>query len=168
MSNTNWTNADGLFIRYGTLEAVPAKQGEYSRLGPRHEIEADILWSDLAAFGTTSIIGNDVAVPKGAQIEAVVLTVETAFVGSTATLSLGLIQPDRVTTTGVGSTVLVNAAAVSTLTLGAVLTITAGSTAVGAAVGAAAQTVNGLLTATVGTANFTAGRLKARIYYVIP
>lgn len=165
MTNTNWLNQDGLYIRFGDKEGVAAKYGEYKTFGPTRLVEAKIDFSDFAAFGTNTILSNEGEIPKGAHIEKVEVEVETAFVGATATLSLGLIGLDRVTLTGLGSTVLANAITVATLVLGSITTIQVGASFVGSAVGGANLTVPGLLTALVGTANFTAGSAKVRIFY---
>src|SRR6266403_4397395 len=128
MTNTNWTNQDGLFIRFGDKEGVPAKYGEYKTFGPTRLVEAKVDFSDFAAFGTRTILSNEGEIPKGAHIEKVEIEVETAFVGATATLSLGLIGLDRVTLTGLGNTVLANAVTVATLTVGSITTLIVGAT----------------------------------------
>lgn len=166
MTNTNWLNQDGLWIRFGDKEGVTAKYGEYKTFGPTRLVEAKIDFSDFAAFGVNSILSNEGEIPKGAHIEKVEVEVETAFVGATATLSLGLIGLDRVNLTGLGTTALANAITVATLTLGSITTIQVGAAFVGTLVGAGGNlTVPGLLTALVGTANFTAGSAKVRIFY---
>lgn len=166
MPNSIWKNADGLAVRLGTLEGVSVKYGEYNVLGPQHVSEFKLEFGDMAAFGTTTIHANEVFIPKGARIEKVQISVEKAFVGASATLTLGLIQEDRVTLTGLSATGLVNAIAVASLVQGAVLDLVVGSTAVGALVGVLApQTVNGLLTSLAGTATFTAGIAKIRVHY---
>lgn len=166
MTNTNWLNSDGLYIRYGDKEGATAKYGEYKTFGPLRLVEVQIDYSDLSAFGTNTILSNEGEIPLGAHIEKVEVEVETAFAGATATLSLGLIGLNRSTLTGLGTTVLANAITVATLTLGSVTTLIVGSTFVGSLVGSGGNlTVPGLLTALVGTANFTAGRAKVRVYY---
>jgi len=166
MTNTNWTNQDGLFIRFGDKEGVPAKYGEYKTFGPTRLVEAKIDFSDFAAFGTRAILSNEGEIPKGAHIEKIEVEVETAFVGATATLSLGLIGLDRVTLTGLSDTALAAAITVATLTLGSITTIQVGASFVGTLVGAGGNLpVPALLTALVGTANFSAGSAKVRIFY---
>lgn len=164
-----WTNADGLPVRLGTTEADAVKGGEYTTLGAERVYEQVIDYTDLAAYGTATVLANEVSIPKGAHIERVIVSVETAFTsGGSATLSLGLIQKDRSTTTGLGGTVLVATEAVATLVKGAVLEYKVGVSNVGAAVGGDNLTVDGLFTATAGTANFTAGRAKVRVLYTTP
>lgn len=167
MTNTNWQNADGLFVRFGDKEAISAKYGEYKTFGPTRLSEIKVDFSDFAAFGTNTILSNEGEIPKGAHIEKLEVEVETAFVGATATLSLGLIGLDRSTVTSpLGNTVLANAITVATLTLGSITTIQVGASFVGASVGSGGNlTAPGLLTALVGTANFTAGSAKVRIFY---
>lgn len=167
MTSVNWLNQDGLYIRLGVNEGAVAKYGEYKTFGPTRLVEAKVDFSDFAAFGTNTILSNEGEIPKFAHIEKIEVEVETAFVGATATLSLGLIGLDRVTVTApLGNTVLANAITVATLTLGSITTIQVGASFVGASVGSGGNlTAPGLLTALVGTANFTAGSAKIRIYY---
>jgi hypothetical protein len=169
MSSSAQKNFDNLFVRYGTTEATSAKYGEYSTLGPERIYETKIDFSDFAAFGTNTILANETSLPLGSHIERVIVEVETAFAGATATLSLGLIQEDRSTTTGLGTTVLANAITVATLVNGAIIELKVGASFVGSLVGSGGNlTVNGLFTALVGTANFTAGSAKVRIFYTTP
>lgn len=169
MTNTNWLNSDGLYIRLGDKEGAVAKYGDYKAFGPQRLVELKLDYTDLAAFGTNTILSNEAEIPKGAHIEKVEVEVETAFIGATATLSLGLIQTDRATTTNLGNTVLANAITVATLTLGSITTLIVGASFVGSLVGSGGNLQNNaLLTALVGTANFTAGSAKIRIYYTIP
>lgn len=167
MTNTNWLNNDGLLIRLGDKEGVAAKYGEYKTFGPTRMVELKLDYTDLAAFGVNTILSNEGELPKGAHIEKVEVEVETAFAGATATLSLGLIGLDRSTVTApLGNTVLANAITVATLTLGSITTLIVGASFVGASVGSGGNlTAPGLLTALVGTANFTAGSAKIRIHY---
>ena len=159
-------NADGVTVRLGVDEGTSVKYGEYNVLGPQHVSEHKLEFGDMAAFSVTKIHSNEVFIPKGARIERVQVIVEKAFVGASATLTLGLIQEDRTTLTGLSATGLVNAAAVATLVQGAVLDLVVGATAVGALVGVLApQAVNGLLTSLAGTATFTAGIAKIRVFY---
>jgi hypothetical protein len=166
MSSVNWLNADGLYIRNGVNEGTAAKYGEYKTFGPERIVELQVDWSDLAAFGTNTVLSTEGEIPKGAHIEKVVVEVETAFVGATGTLSLGLIGLDRANLTGLGNTALANAITVATLTVGSITTLIVGASFVGTLVGAGGNLpVPGLLTGLAGTANFTAGRAKVRIYY---
>ncbi|SHH46939.1 hypothetical protein [Bradyrhizobium erythrophlei] len=169
MTNTNWTNADGLYVRLGDKEGASAKYGEYKTFGPNRFVELKLDFSDLAAFGTNTVLSNEDTIAKGAHIEKVEIEVETAFVGATATLSLGLIQTDRATLTNLGTTALANAVTVATLTLGSITTLIVGASFVGTLVGSGGNLLNtALITALAGTANFTAGSAKVRVYYTTP
>jgi hypothetical protein len=87
-----------------------------------------------------------------------------ACVGATATLSVGLVKnSDR--TTAISATAFIAAAAIATFAaVGTKLTLTAGVTAAGANIGVA-TTFDALWTVTVGTANFSAGKVKVRVHY---
>lgn len=154
-----WTNSDGLYIKYGVDAATQHKVGEYEDAGGLHVFEAQIDYSDLSAFGTTKILSDTAYFPSNAYIESAVLEVETAFTsGGSATLTLGLIRKDRSTAIdadGIDATV-----AVAALTAGATIACD------GALIGTRLSNV-GLLTALVGTANFTAGKAYLRITYRI-
>lgn len=154
-----WTNNDGLYIKYGVTEANEHKVGEYNEAGGLHVFEATILYTDLSAFGTTTILSDTAYFPSNAYIEGATLEVETAFTsGGSATLTLGLIRKDRTTAIdadGIDATI-----AVAALTAGATIACD------GALIGTRLSNV-GLLTALAGTANFTAGKAYLRVTYRI-
>lgn len=158
MSET-WVNEDGLLVKFGPTEAAVAKAGEVQPYGNTHLVEFDVLYSDLAAFGTEKILADTVTIPEGALLEKAEFYVETAFAGATATLSFGLIDQDR--TTAIDADGIDAAIAVGSLTDGA--TIACDGDLIGDVLANA-----GLVTATVGTANFTAGRGKLRLFWYIP
>lgn len=155
-----WLNSDGLFIRYGADEGTTKKTGEFEDSGywgGDHFVESDILYTDLNAFGTDTILSDTVVIPNGARITKAEIYVVTAFTsGGSATLEFGTIRTDRSTTYDADG--FVAATAVASLTAGATI---AGS-------GALVNTTlanDGLLTATVRTANFTAGRARLRVFW---
>lgn len=162
-----WDNADGLGVKLGITEATSQdvtypQGGEFKTYGPNRTSEVTIDLTKLAAFGTTKIL-NDVEffgagwVPEMVEIDTLV-----ACTGATATLSLGLRKnSDR--TTDISTTALANALTVASLAaVGTRLTLIIGATGVGANIGVA-TTFDALMTATVGTANFTAGKIKVRV-----
>lgn len=166
MAQAAYKNADGMWVRPGPVEAVSAKYGEFTTFGQTRVFEQKIDFSDFAAFDTAKVLVNETSIPAGARIERVEVSVEKAFVGATATLSLGLVQEDRTTLTGLSATGLAAAITVATLVQGAILDLKVGASFVGALTGVLAPlAVNGLLTATVGTADFTAGIAKVRVFY---
>lgn len=154
-----WTNSDGLFIKFNEDEAKQHKVGQYQAdVAGLHVIEAEILWSDLAATGSTTILSDSVYLPSNAFIVGATFQVETAFVGATATLTFGTLRKDRTTAIdadGIDATI-----AVAALTAGA--TITCDGAQIGTRLSNPA-----LLTALEGTAAFTAGKGYLRITYRI-
>jgi hypothetical protein len=156
-----WTNSDGLYIKFGVDEATQHKVGQYQAdVAGLHVIEAEILWSDLAATGSTTILSDTLYIPSNAFIESATFRVETAFASAgSATLTFGLIRKDRSTAIdadGIDATI-----AVAALTAGATITCD------GALIGTRLSTYPALLTALEGTAAFTAGKGVLRITYRI-
>ena len=157
-----WTNNDGLYIRFGTERTVPALGGESSTDGNNRVITLDLTYDDLAATGTEQIISEGTTIPDGAVIRSASFHVSTAFVGASATLTFGLIDTDRSTAydaDGIDATIAVGA-----LTAGA--TITCDGAAVGKLISNAGTPV--YITATQGTAAFTAGAGQLVVQYYIP
>lgn len=158
-----WFNSDGLLIRLGPEEAQVGGGGEYKSNGPLVETEFDVNFNMLNAFGVRTLLDETVKIPNGGIIQLVEFKVIVPFAsGGAATLSFGLASTDRVT--AFAATGLVNATALATIN-------TVGATVTGA--GASINTVlanatPNLISATVGVANFTAGRGKLRVRYFIP
>lgn len=153
-----WINADGLLVKSGVSEAQTSKAGEFEDgLGNERIVEATISYTDLNAFGTDTVLSDTLSIPDGSRIVSATIYVETAFTsGGSATLQIGLLRTDR--STAYDADGLVAATAVASLTAGATIT---GS-------GALVNTTlanDGLLTATAGTANFTAGKARIQVRY---
>lgn len=169
----SWLNNDGLYIEFGPDEVVVVDGGEYKAYGALHEVEIDIDLTDLAT-ATESILSDTITIPNGARIERVRFSVETgATSGGSATLDFGLIDQDR--TTELDYNGFVAALAVADISdTGAVIEFVSGTDSVPdghAGVGALVGTTlsnTGLLTAGANTAVFTAGVIKARIYWYMP
>lgn len=167
---STWLNSDGLNIKLGVTEATSQNTsypqgGEFRTHAATREQSLVIDLTKLAAFGTTAILNDTMFFGKGWVPEAVVIEVLVAATGSGATLSLGLRQnSDR--TTDISTTAFTAATLLQTaLTpVGTRLTITAGSTGAGANIGVA-TTLDALWTATVGTANFSAGKIRVTVQY---
>lgn len=161
-----WLDNTGLYQKYGTEQTVTSTGGEYKTFGEFREIEVSL---NLTAypFGATNYIVNDnIFFPSGMRIQEVELYTETAAVGATATLDVGLIRTDRTTVTS--ATAFVAAATVASLaTAGTKTVITAGSTFAGSMIGTTTANVNHI-TVRVNTASFTAGVIKVRIRYYRP
>ena len=158
-----WNNSDGLLIKYGYEEAQVGGGGEFAVVDDVHTVEFDIRWNMLNAFGTRTILDETVRIPNGVIIISALFTTEVPFTsGGAATLSVGLCSPDR--TTVFSATGLINATALTTMdAVGEVVT------GAGASLNTVlANAAPNLIQATVGTANYTAGRGKLRIRYFVP
>ena len=157
----SWKNNDGLFLKFGTENAVSNTGGEYRTNGALHEIEVKI---DLTTLGTSASIQSDqIFFPKNARIEEVEVVTHTAATGTGAVLNIGLQQTDR--STEIDYDGFVAAAALTTLdAAGEKTVLRVGSTGAGALIGATNSTV-GYITADYDTAAFTAGVIYVRIRY---
>lgn len=164
-----WYNSDGLYIKYGTEAGEPASAGEYTTDGPLRFIEVEIpALSAIAAVATPTILDDVTVVPKNAFIEKVEVAVDTAAdsAADNATLNIGLVRTDR--TTELDYDGLIVAGAQATIDAnGDVVEYIQGSTAHGALIGTTLA-YNGLLTAGYGTAAYTAGAIRVRVFYRIP
>lgn len=156
-----WLNSDGLYLRFGTDEDTnTVTAGEFNVVGENRVTEIVFDYADLAATGTATILANTVAIPAGARIEKANLYVETAFASAgSATLTIGTIDQDR--STVIDADGIDAAIAVAALTAGA--TIACDGAQVGTTLANTA-----LITATEGTAAFTAGKGVLRIFWYIP
>lgn len=162
-----WANNDGLLVRFGTSEGEAQFVGEYRGHGRLHEVEVEVLFSKLddVAVGTEQILSDTVRIPATAHVESATFYVETAFdsAGDTATLTFGLIDEDRSTAydaDGIDATIAETAidAIGDTITCdGAVINTTISNGGVPL-----------LVTATVGTEAFTAGKGWLTLRYYIP
>lgn len=158
---SDWMNNDGLYIKFGAKEAEPAHGGEYRWNGPLTKVEFDIDFDRLEAFGTATFLSDTVTIPNGVRLEKAELYVETTFTSSgSATLDLGLYDTDRATAYDADG--IDSAIAIADLTAGDLIECD------GALVGTTlANNTPSLVTATVGTADFTAGKAKLRLYYYV-
>lgn len=158
-----WTNADGLYIRFGREEATLGTAGEYHNYGAQREVEVKIDLTGLAL--TSSILSDTVVIPSGAFIEEVAVLTTVAATGATAALNIGLVDQDR--STALDADGLVAALAVTAIdTAGETNVIRKGSTGAGALIGTT-LTNAGLLVADYDTAAFTAGEVVVRIRYSV-
>lgn len=159
----SWYNNDGLYIRFGTEKTNVAFGGESVTDGNNRVITLDLDFEDFAAFGTEKIISEGVTIPDGAFIQSSVFKVIDGFTsGGAATLTFGLIDSDR--TTAYDADGLDAAVALTAID-------TDGETVTGdgAAVGTVVSNDKPVyITATVGTADFTAGKGQLVVTYFIP
>lgn len=153
-----WTNNDGLLIKFGTEEALVGGGGEYRWNGPSATVEIDVRWNMLNAFGTRTILDETVRIPNGVLLQAAEFRTIVPFTsGGLATLSFGLFDMDRTTA--------YNATGIhSALALTAMDAVNETTALTGALVGTIlANDQPSLISATVDTANFTAGRGVLRL-----
>jgi hypothetical protein len=159
-----WTNESGLKIRFGTELASLGKGGQYRWNGPVAEYEYDIIGTQLNAFGTVTFLSDTVRIPDGMLLTDATIEVTQPFTsGGSATLTLGFHNEDGTAydADGIDATVALTA-------LDAV-----GETTVcdGALVNTLLQNPSykySYVTATVGTANYTAGKAKLRLRLFVP
>ena len=157
-----WMNNDGLLVKFGKEKGIAANGGSYRFVGPLDCIEIDVDYRKLNAFGTNTILSDTVKVPNGVLLKSAEFQVDVAFTGATATLTLGLYDSDRTTAydeDGIDATIALTA-------IDAIGEVVACD---GALIGTVlANNTPSLITALVGTANFTAGRGKLRLYFYRP
>src|SRR5579872_1668422 len=175
----NWTNKDGLFLKFGTDKTTSETAGEYASPGmPDRIVEFSL---DLTTLSTSSatILSNNLifpAPPTGQMIiSKVELYVETgATSGTSSTLKVGLIQMDRSTVPTNYDHAFINAETNAEMaTAGDLLlyvgadSVPAGSTHGGILIGSQPANATGpyYITAQAGTAVFTAGKVRIRIFY---
>lgn len=174
MAERNWNdyvNADGLRQRYGTGEAEVTRGGELPYASANHIIEIELLATDLKAHDDatdpTTVLDWNTRVPTGVVIEKAELEVITAFAGATATLDIGLVKASdqEAAFTDLDDDGIDAAIAVTAIDA-------AGDTIAcdGALVGTTLASDDGgyLVSAEAGTATFTAGEARLRIYYFVP
>lgn len=154
-----WINESGLPIRFGTDLAANGAGGQFRWNGPMAEYEYDIVWNELEAFGTVTYLGRTVRIPDGMLLTEATIEVSEAFTsGGAATLTLGFHNADGTAYDADGIDAAVALTALDTV----------GETTV--CDGALVNTIlaNGskkysYVTATVGTADYTAGKAKLRL-----
>jgi hypothetical protein len=169
--NTNeWVNADGLMVLFGTDRVRASRGGEFSSLiEGKHCVEATIDLTTLptVASGNVQIVADNVWLPNGAMIEQVdVIATKIAVSGGAATLTIGTVDQDR-TTVGAAAGIVSALAKTAIDALGEYNKLVLGSTSAGTLVGTVLNNTV-LLTAAAGTADFTAGKVRVRVWYSTP
>ena len=155
-----WNNQDGLYLKYGVEKTVPTKAGEYVTTGALREWEVKL---DLTTLALTPavVVGDTTLIPSGLRLEEIEVVVETAGVGATATLNLGLIREDR--TTAYAPTGLLAAFPIGSLdAAGEKTVVRVGSTGAGTLLGTTTAFA-GHITADADAALFTQGTVFIRI-----
>jgi hypothetical protein len=176
----SWTNADGLYLKFGTSKTTAEVWGDYS-IGEGNRVIEGLI--DVSTLTTSSVIQSDnlFVFPAGGTggansntwfIERVELMVETA-VATITSLSIGLVQLDRSTTPSNYDHALVNAELTAALaTVGdrqiyvGADSVPAGSTKGGTLIGSTPAAATGpyYITAKIAGSAGT-GKVRVRIYY---
>lgn len=161
----SFINKDGVLVRVGLDAAKKAPVSSVKVFGDQRVIDVDISAANLPAFGSTVTASRYVKIPANSLVEKVELSVEVAFTGASATLSVGCIDAEGDTPTSDVDAFL-NAATTAELTS---LGLQSGTSSPldGSGVGVK-YTKPQYITWTVGTADFTAGKGKLRIWYSTP
>lgn len=162
-----WVNSDGLAVMFPGAASRDAVIGKSNFNGEDQELIVSIDYSRLPAFSANEAAGaiygsiSNAAIPDGALIKGAVLTVDTAFTGATATLSVGLVTYDG---TEVDNDGLIDAATVANMdTAGKVITGAGALVNTKLAAGAPCY-----IWVSVQTATFTAGHGRLKITYYMP
>lgn len=87
--STDWTNSDGLEIRFAGAEAEQSGAGTQ---GAVKELVVDI--TDMGTNITAAAFSHEAAIPAGSYIIGAYLKVTSAMTGTTGTLTIGLAQKD--------------------------------------------------------------------------
>lgn len=164
-----WMDNTGLYQKYGLEQVVSQVAGEYRYDGPVRCIEIDLDLTALTTTAGTVIPGTDsVNFPAGFVVDRIEVFTETvATSGGAATLNLGLTRLDRTTEIDWDG-LLVGVALTAMDTAGETVVYSKGVSGAGALVGTTVGSNPGYLVANAGTAVFTAGRAKIRIFYHKP
>lgn len=157
-----WTNADGLFVKFGAEEGAVGKVGSYEDTwGQLLAMTLHIDYTDIAA--SPAIMDYTTVLPAGSRVYKVEVLCETAATGTNAVLNVGLIQMD-------GSTELDYNGLIAAVPLtsidaaGEQYDAILAATYAGALIGTTTS-VDGFFTADYDTAAFTAGKWVVTVWY---
>lgn len=159
-----WVNYDGLPIRFGVDQAEVGEGGQYRWNGPMAEYEYDVIGLDLEAFGTVDFLGRTVRIPNGMLLTEATFEVSEPFTSlGSPTLTFGFHNADGTAYDADGIDAAIAMTAID---------------AVGDTIVCDGDLVNKILdnsakkysyvTATVGVANYTAGKGKLRLKLFVP
>lgn len=158
-----YVNDDGLHIRFGNEQGAKALAGAPNTAGTEKELVVDLDFSRMPAFGdaSTFINGTPAApIPAGALLRSATIILTTIFTsGGAPTLTLGMSQND--------ATVIDADGIDATIALADLDAIGTEVACDGALVGTILAE-NSYVTIDVATADYTAGRGKLVIKYIIP
>lgn len=154
-----WYNNDGLTIKSGQDEGNPGNGGVVvDGDGLNHVYIFNVEWNKLNAFGTVTILSDTIRIPNGWRLESAEFYVETPFTsGGAATLDIGLYDTDRTTAYDADG---IDAAIALTAIDGIGERVACDGALIGTDL---ANNTPSLVTVTVGTANYTAGKGRLTI-----
>lgn len=154
----DWTNSDGLEVRFKNPEAGPTGAG-LEACGPLKSIAVDF---DFATAITAAADGHEAFIPAGSYIVNAYLIVTTAATSSgTATLTIGLAQKDGtvIDADGIDATIALAA-------LGAAKVVRCDGALSGGTASVGSANAYVYTTPTTAGDAFTAGRGKLVIQYI--
>ena len=159
---TIFKNADGLYVRYGKSQSLPAREGSPSTNGVEKELIIDIEGTKLPAVGVSTFVNGTptAGLPAGVLLRSATLIPTKAFTSDgNATLTIGLSKADGTVIDADGIDATIAKTAIDTI----------GETVAcdGALVNTVLADVS-YVTVLVGTAAFTAGRAKLVLKYITP
>lgn len=162
---TGVLHADGLYQKYGTNAGISANGGELRTAADFKEVELTLTLTDVGSGST--IINDQVVIPKNARIQEVEVLCHTAAdsASDTATLNLGLIGTNRSSTIDADGLLATYDQSRMDGAGEKNVVILAGTDA-GALIGTTLAAA-GLVVADYDTEAFTAGVIKIRIRYYI-
>lgn len=163
-----WVNNDGLRVKFGTEEGTSGKGGTLATPANGGVTVHEWVITATSLTTTPTIIDFDTRIGTGARIERVEVISETACTsGGSATLDIGFKRASDFSTE-LDHNGLVAALALASINVaGEVNLLTPGVTSAGALIGTDLANT-GVLVASYGTAAFTAGVLKVRVYTSVP
>jgi hypothetical protein len=166
-TNEFWTNSDGLNVRFGLEKGTSSKEGAICSSGDESTLRVKIVGADVPVADAPVATHPMAGIPTGAHIVSATLYVNTAFVGATGTLTLGLWHDDGDGTYSVYDSDGIDA----TIAVTAIDAIGDHVACDGALVGSGAAAIAGTggrpvyVSSVYGTAAFTAGEADLVIKY---
>lgn len=160
----DWTNNDGMYIKYGPKKAVTDTGGQYKSYGGNRIDEVFITLSTLTA--TAAIQSDTLFFPSGSGvfIEKVEAVVEADAAGGTS-ISVGLIQKDRSTIPSNYSTAFINAETALT-DAGDSITYNEDTSNAGGLIGSFPASATGpYYISALANGTWTTGKVRVRIYW---
>jgi hypothetical protein len=179
MSSGNWSNADGLFLQFGTAKATPEVGGDYKSYGEWRDIEVLIdlttLTSSAAIVSNTTFFPGKPSSSTAANYGQGTLLVDSVevqtLVGATGgtSFSVGLANYNAntspATVNSISDTAFVNAMVTASVAApGDRTDLTTGSTYAGGYVGTPTITAVGNISAKA-SGTYSAGQVLVRIRY---